>query len=531
MAVWSRPRVIDELRRLDREGSSTGWADLMESGHGDLAAAAAAYAGGLAKARAEAGVERPAPRLPVPRWNRATILATIQARARKRQTLASSKAPQRFVAAARWHFGSWEAALAAAGVDAQKVRLRRAAYTEPEIIALVRRLAGEGKVVRAATLKPLVKLDAVRRLFGSVAAAIRAAGSEVSAAHGNQKWSRERLIEELRSRAKRGEVTLTPGLHRAVRLYFGSAAAARDAAGIPAVLRAAWTKASLIEELQRRARRGDSGRTLGTACTRLFGSVAAARRAAGVPSTQRTKGMAAWGKPQLLAELRRRVQNRLQLSRGLREGLRQQFGSLAAARAQMGLPAGQRARGGAAAGVRAGAANAPSRASWSHGQIVEKLQAWSAGGGPLPDPLRAACEQHFGSVAAACAAANVPWRAARWTPERIRRALGEPSFDVANPVFVAACIEHFGSVTAARAAATRGQRQRTWSKAMVIAELRARARRGLKGVGRLLREPAVRLFGSTEAALHAAAVQWSPEPRTRRASSQDATAGSQRTAK
>jgi len=523
--VWSRERVVDELRRLDREGSSTGWADLMESGHRDLAAAAAAYAGGLAAARAEAGIERPVPRRPVPRWNKATIVAAIRARVRKRQTLASSKAPQRFVAAARWHFGTWEAALAAAGVDAQEVRLRRAAYTRPEIIALVRRLAGEGQVVRAATLKPLVKLDAVRRLFGSVAAAIRAAGGEVTGAHGNQKWSRETLIEELRARAKRGQRTLTPGLHRAAQRYFGGAPAAREAARIPAVLRAAWTKPMLIAELQRRARRGDSGSRLGAACKRLFGSVAAARRAAGVPATQRAEGMAAWGKSQLLAELRRRVQQRLQLSRGLSAGLRRQFGSLAAARAEIGLRAGKLA---AAAGAAAGRATARDREPWrrwSHEQIVEKLQAWSASGGPLRKSLRAACRQHFGSVAAACAAANVRWRAVRWTPARIRRALREPSVDAANPAFVAACIEHFGSVTAARSAAARGHGARIWSKATVIAELRSRAGRGLKGVGRLLREPAVRLFGSTEAALQAAAARSSSEPRPRRTRAADEASG------
>lgn len=39
----------------------------------------------------------------------------------------------------------------------------------------------------------------------------------------------------------------------------------------------------------------------------------------------------------------------------------------------------------------------------------------------------------------------------------------------------------------------------------VAAELKARSRRGLPGVGRLLRGPAVRLFGSTEAAVRAAA--------------------------
>jgi hypothetical protein len=95
-----------------------------------------------------------------------------------------------------------------------------------------------------------------------------------------------------------------------------------------------WTKPSLIEELQQRARRGDSGRTLWTACKRLFGSVAAARRAAGVPATQRTKGMVAWDKPALLAELRHRIRTRQPLGRGLTAGLRRQFGSLTAARAR-----------------------------------------------------------------------------------------------------------------------------------------------------------------------------------------------------
>ena len=133
-----------------------------------------------------------------------------------------------------------------------------------------------------------------------------------------------------------------------------------------------------------------------------------------------------------------------------------------------------------------------------------KLSAWSAKGGRLHNDVTLACKHHFGSVARARAAANLPRLVVAWTPARIRRALREPGFDVLDPAFVAACISHFGSVTAARASATRRQRQRTWSKATVIAELHARAGRGLPGVGRLLREPAVRLFGSAKAALRAA---------------------------
>jgi len=519
-AVWSKRRVIGELRRLDRSGASTSWADLMQAGHGDLIAAAAVYMGGLQRARVVAGVGRPVRRSPVPRWDHEAIVAAIQARARKRLTLASSKAPQSLVAAARWHFQSWEAALAAAGVASQAVRLRRRAYTKPEIIALVRDLARDGGAVRPSMVTGAVKLETVRKLFGSVAAAIRAAGVAASAGHGNQRWSRERVIEELRARAQRGTPTLTGAVHRAARLHFGGVREAREAAGVTALLRAPWTAESLVDELRRRARRGDSGRTLWAACKRLFGSVAVARRAAAVPAMQRTKGMVAWGKAELLVELRRRVRKRLQLSRGLSAGLRLQFGSLAAARAAAGVSArtvGARPRPGAAerrasAGrTENSAAVRPSVASrraawqrWTRAQVIEKLRAESARGRPPPRSLLLACHRHFGSLAKAYAAANVPHHDSPWTPARIRRALREPRFDVANPAFVAACIEHFGSVTAARAEAARGQRQRTWSKATLIAELQARARRRLSGVGRLLRDPAIRLFGSTDAALQAA---------------------------
>jgi len=208
----------------------------------------------------------------------------------------------------------------------------------------------------------------------------------------------------------------------------------------------------------------------------------------------------AWSKPELLAELRRRASKRQQLGRGLTEGLRRQFGSLAAARALAGIA------------VRGAAASARPRVvvdrgdprGWSRDEVIARLQAWSVRGGRrMRGELAVACKHHFGSVARACTQANVSVVAVEWTADRIQQALRERGFDVGNPAFVAACIHHFGSVTAARASIAR--RQRAWSKAMVIAELQARAQRGLQGVGRLLRDPAVRLFGSTEAALQAAA--------------------------
>ena len=498
-AVWSKGKVVGELQRLDGEGASTGWAELMESEQAALVRAATAHAGGLVEARETAEVEPPARLPPVPRWDHAAIVAEIQARVRAGATLAASRAPQRFVAAARWHFGSWEAALEAAGVDPSKVRLQRTRYTQEEIIELIRDMAREGLAVRPSTLKPRVKLDSVRKLFGSIDAAVRAAGIEQVVTHGNQRWNRETVIEELKARGARGDVTLTRGLQRAVQLYFGGAHEARAAAGLPPLLRTVWTKESLIKELRRRARRGDSGHTLWTACKRLFGSVAAAREAAEVPAMQREPSMAAWDRRALLGELRRRLKRKQPLGRGLTEGLRREFGSLTAARVLAQRP---RRRAGEQTGSQ----------QWSRALLIERLRTWHATGGGAPSKLlTSACKFHFGSVGRAYAVAGVPLHASPWTPQRIRTTLRDSRVDLADPELVAACIEHFGSVTAAQAAAARSRARRTWSKATVIAELQARARRGLKGVGRLLRDPAIRLFGSTEAAL-AAAAQSVPHP-------------------
>jgi lambda repressor-like predicted transcriptional regulator len=236
-AVWSRGKVVGELRRLDRAGASTGWAELLEGGRGALVRAAASHAGGLGQARAAAGVVPPARQSPVPRWDRAAIVAAIRRRARAKQALASSKAPQRLVAAARWHFRSWRAALAAAGVDPDAVRLVRAPLTRDDVLARIRELARGGIAVRPSTLRAVVKLDTVRALFGSVAAAVAAAGIGQEVVHGNRKWSRATIVAALKARASRGETRLTRGLARAVQLYFGGARAARAAAGLPAPAR------------------------------------------------------------------------------------------------------------------------------------------------------------------------------------------------------------------------------------------------------------------------------------------------------
>jgi hypothetical protein len=134
------------------------------------------------------------------------------------------------------HFGSWANALRAAGIAPDTVRESRKKYTREVVIAMLRREAQRGSDLRAVTLAKVVKLESVRREFGTLRDALIAAGlgdALKQRRHGLQKWDRDRVISVLRERAKRKVYTLTPGLHRVVQLYFGGAEAARRAAGVP----------------------------------------------------------------------------------------------------------------------------------------------------------------------------------------------------------------------------------------------------------------------------------------------------------
>lgn len=235
-ALWSRPRVLHELRKLQARGQRTTWADLMSAGHSALIHAAQTYVGGLRAARALAGIKAPPRRSPKKVWTPQKVIDRIRRRYDRTQPLSFSHTPPVLVAAGVRHFGSWRAALLAAGVNPQSVRAPRSKYTREGIIGLLQREAKRGSDLRAQTLAKAMKLAAVRREFGTLRAALIAAGLTErlqQRRHGLQKWSRERVIAVLQERAARGVATLTPGLHRVVQLYFGGAEHARRAAGVP----------------------------------------------------------------------------------------------------------------------------------------------------------------------------------------------------------------------------------------------------------------------------------------------------------
>lgn len=174
--AWSRERVIAEIRKLHRSGQHMSTSAVAAAGRNDLVIAAIKYAGGWTRARAMAGVKFNAHRaFSMPVWDAATVVTEIQARRREGQPLAISKAPKSLTCAARRIFGSWRAAITAAGIDYNSVLLLRQ-YDDEELLAWLRKLA------RTNPHMSLYDLDkhgqhtiACRRRWGSLEAAAKAA--------------------------------------------------------------------------------------------------------------------------------------------------------------------------------------------------------------------------------------------------------------------------------------------------------------------------------------------------------------------
>jgi hypothetical protein len=540
---WSRERVVEEVRRLHSAGESTKPRDLLRSGRADLYHAVIRH-GGFTPIHQLAGARPPSE--PSTRWTKPEVIRRIRELLRDGTAVAARRVPEDLRGARRC-FGSWPAALDAANISYPPTW--RGKYTRTEIIQQLQALARDQPTLRWYLLTRHVSHHAMCRLFGSPEAALRAAKIADWPVR-KQGGTRDALISELRANTRAGDYAVPVKLRYAVSRMFGSADAARAAAKLPP--RPRWTKERLIEALRDRARRGDAGQPLHRICVQLFGSMAAARRAAGtskgwtpervivmirevanrgrpagnalraqcvrrfgsVDAAYKAAGVARPGKAQLLELIRTSAGNVLNTDRAVRAECRERFGSTEAARRAAGLPdAAQRRRN--TRNVRA-ARRFPWR-RWSRETIEGKLRSWHRRGGTMSTALALACRFHFGSVTRALAEIGLSAPKEHWTPELIKTALrgAARTGGVISTSLMGACRHHFGSVTAARTAAGVALLRRFWTRETLIAELQARIRHGLRGTGPLLARACIKEFGSSDAALRAAGA--APAARPRRA--------------
>jgi hypothetical protein len=368
--------------------------------------------------------------------------------------------------AANHYFGGWRQAWAAAGVTPRWQPRTPRRWTRAAIVAELRRIGGAGGGKALGA--------ACVAYFGSVAAARAAAGVPAAA---REKWTQAATLEEVRQRGGR---RIAGSVAHACRRHFGSIGAARIAAGVDGPARGRdWSPERVVTELRAQPARGASPAVRSYA-TKYFGSVAQARAAAGLPPVTRT-----WTREALIAELQRADQAGEPLGGAVHRASKTVFGSVAAAQQ--------------AAGV------AVRRRAWTKPEALAALRAAQAQGTPMSSSLKRGCTALFGSMSAARTAAGVPVLRTKWTRDRVLAALrGEGVPDaVSAGALIHAAQTWFGSVSAARAAAGLEPVHTTWSREVVLARLRER---GDTPGDVNLSAACQRYFGSVNAARAAAGV-------------------------
>lgn len=269
---WSRQRIVEEIRRLHRQGQP-----LSSHVHRTLAGVAWYHFGSWRQAVLSAGFQ------PLSRnWTREDVLTELQRR-HEQGHLRSCEADNKLRFAAVKHFGNWHAALQAAGIPprrpAPQLPLRR--WTREQVIAGIQAHWQKHRSFRRMWIDHTSMYTAAQRYYGNWAAAVRAAGLKPRTM---KRWSNQIVIDELRK--CQGDARHDKGLREAARLRFGSLDAARKAAGLPVPLR--WTRELVICAMQKRYIRGQSLLTTGCptalvwAAQNRFGSWHEALRVAGL---------------------------------------------------------------------------------------------------------------------------------------------------------------------------------------------------------------------------------------------------------
>lgn len=205
--TWTNERVLGELRVLARRGQHMSQSALLHDGHTRLVSAATKIFGSFARARELAGIHITKHKSPAQHvWDADAVVAAIRARHEEGEPIAVTKCPRSLVSAANRIFGGWRAAVEAAGLDYEKVLLRRD-YSDGELLDWLRQLSLSNPSM---TLYDLDRLGehtvACRRRWGSLEQAAMAAGLSgwpVRVHH--EAMSHEEITSDLRRLARAGE--------------------------------------------------------------------------------------------------------------------------------------------------------------------------------------------------------------------------------------------------------------------------------------------------------------------------------------
>ena len=262
--LWTKERVLKEIRRRRAKGLPINHGAVAKTHSGeDLRSASLRIFKTWDRALTAAGFD-PWEIRQSHRWTKKTLVRELRSSATGKVFIPENvpaKRYRRLYRAACSFFGSWSAAVQAAGLKA--VRTPRRNWTKREAFARIRERARQGLgVAEGDVLEQESSLYwAVRRLTGmSWTRAIQHLGFRGRVVL----WDKELLKQELRRWHRTGKTRL-PGISRvalqlAANDWFGSWWKALEAAGVRPRSRppVRWTRAEVLKRLRRRCREGKS---------------------------------------------------------------------------------------------------------------------------------------------------------------------------------------------------------------------------------------------------------------------------------
>lgn len=241
--VWDKRKILEALRELHASGKELSYNKLARKMQ-PLVSAAAYHFGSYRKACEKAGIDY-AEVTRRPRWSKPVIIKLIKLAFRGGEDLHWSAVTKRrdelgraaFASLQPRLFGSWERALAGAGLDSDEIsRYRR--WTRDSIVFELKERHRDGESLNSGALQredPGAHAAAVRH-FGSYDDALRAAGLDPAKLRRRRRWTKEDTLRELKGFAKkRGAVTdallrkQAPALYGATLRFYKTLAAARKA--------------------------------------------------------------------------------------------------------------------------------------------------------------------------------------------------------------------------------------------------------------------------------------------------------------
>lgn len=273
---WTRDVTLAEIRNRARQRLPLKAIYRLDPA---LHSATQRHFGGWYKAIEAAGIDIETPRT----WNRERLIAAIQDRhAQGISTTSTETDDSGFRSAVYKHFDSWSQLREAAGISHPPRREWTQSLVIREIQAWHPNGLSRGNVSRH---YPSLRYNAIRH-FGSWHAALRAAGIQPN--YRRWSPERVLLaIRAWHQRSPDGCLSADdPALAQAARKYFGSRRQALLAAGVTPSKSQKWTKGRIIEAIQdcyiRRVPAKVQGSALVQAARRYFGTWQAALDAAGV---------------------------------------------------------------------------------------------------------------------------------------------------------------------------------------------------------------------------------------------------------